>query len=99
MNVTPLKDAPATFARISDERKPQPTNGALFLDEIGKALESVDLSQKRADRAMEDGALKGAEDVHSAMVRLQEAELSLRLFMQVRNKAIEAYKEVMRMQM
>jgi len=69
-----------------------------FVAEVGKAIKAVDASQKEADRVMEEGALRGPEDIHEAMIRLQEAEISLRLFMQVKNKAIEAYREIMRMQ-
>jgi flagellar hook-basal body complex protein FliE len=69
-----------------------------FVAEVGKAIKAVDASQKEADRVMEEGALKGPEDIHEAMIKLQEAEISLRLFMQVKNKAIEAYREIMRMQ-
>jgi flagellar hook-basal body complex protein FliE len=69
-----------------------------FVAEMGKAIKAVDASQKEADRVMEEGALKGPEDIHEAMIKLQEAEISLRLFMQVKNKVIDAYREIMRMQ-
>ena len=38
------------------------------------------------------------EDVHTAMIAMQKADLSFQLLMQVRNKLVEAYREVMRMQ-
>ncbi len=69
-----------------------------FVSEVGNAIKKVDASQKEADQVMEEGAIKGAEDIHEAMIKLQEAEISLRLFMQIKNKAIDAYKEIMRMQ-
>ena len=47
---------------------------------------------------MEEGAVKGAENIHESMIKLEEADLSLRLVMKVRNKALDAYQEVMRMQ-
>ncbi|MCX7822913.1 MAG: flagellar hook-basal body complex protein FliE [Syntrophobacterales bacterium] len=74
------------------------TGNPSFVDEMGRAIKRVDAYQKRADQAMEDGAIKGAEDIHEAMIRLQEAEISLRMFMQVKNKALEAYREIMRLQ-
>lgn len=73
--------------------------GPSFVAEIGAAIKKVDACQKEADQAMKDGAINGAEDIHEAMIRLQEAEISLRMFMQVKNKAIEAYREIMRMQL
>jgi flagellar hook-basal body complex protein FliE len=39
------------------------------------------------------------EEVHKVALATQQAELSLDLFMQVRNKVVAAYQEVMRMQM
>jgi flagellar hook-basal body complex protein FliE len=38
------------------------------------------------------------QDVHSAMTAMQKADLSFQMMMQVRNKLIDAYHEVMRMQ-
>jgi len=40
----------------------------------------------------------GRQDIHQAMVALEQANLSLRLMLQVRNKMISAYEEIMRMQ-
>jgi flagellar hook-basal body complex protein FliE len=39
------------------------------------------------------------EDVHTAALQAQRAELGFELFLQVRNKVVQAYQEVMRMQM
>jgi len=40
----------------------------------------------------------GKQDIHQAMVALEQANLSMRLMIQVRNKMISAYEEIMRMQ-
>jgi len=40
----------------------------------------------------------GRTDIHTAMVDMEKAGISFRLVMQVRNKMISAYEEVMRMQ-
>jgi flagellar hook-basal body complex protein FliE len=37
------------------------------------------------------------QDVHGTMIAMQEADVSLRLMTSVRNRAIEAYREIMRM--
>ena len=39
------------------------------------------------------------EDLHTAMIAVQKASLALELTLQVRNKAIESYQEIMRMQL
>ncbi len=69
-----------------------------FLDAIKGKIEEVDRFQHEANKAMEDGAIKGADNIHEAMIKLQEAEISLRFLIKVRNKALEAYREIMRMQ-
>lgn len=72
--------------------------GTSFGDELKDKIQEVDTYQHAADKAMEKGALEGAQDIHEAMIKLQEAEVSLRLLLEVRNKAMEAYREIMRMQ-
>ena len=42
--------------------------------------------------------LQGKADVHETMLALQKTDISMRMFLTVRNKVIEAYKEIMRMQ-
>ena len=40
----------------------------------------------------------GKKDIHQAMISMEEAHISMRLLIQVRNKVISAYEEIMRMQ-
>ena len=51
-----------------------------------------DAQQKTAQLLQGDG-----QDVHSAMIAVEKAELSFQLMMQVRNKIVAAYQEVSRM--
>ncbi len=69
-----------------------------FWEGIKEKIKEVDNYQHKADTAMEEGAIRGAENIHEAMIKLQEAEISLRFLLTVRNKALQAYKEIMRMQ-
>jgi flagellar hook-basal body complex protein FliE len=39
------------------------------------------------------------EDVHQVMIAMNEADLAFRMMLEVRNKLVEAYKEVARLQM
>ena len=50
-----------------------------------------------ADQSVEQ-LMKGQVGIHETMIALQKANISLRLLLQVRNKAMDAYREVMRMQ-
>ena len=72
--------------------------GASFSDLLGDALGRVNAAQQQADVAMERVATGDAEDLHEAMLAIERADIALRLTAQVTQKAVEAYKEVSRMQ-
>jgi len=67
-----------------------------FGDSLNDLLASVDESAGTANTAI-GGMIDGTGDVHSAMIALQKAENSLQLTVQVRNKLVQAYQDVMRM--
>ncbi|MGV8074032.1 MAG: flagellar hook-basal body complex protein FliE [Syntrophobacteraceae bacterium] len=71
---------------------------ASFLDDLKTGIKEVDAMQHQADQVMQDSAVKGAQRIDETMIKLEEAEISLRLMVKMRNKALEAYQEVMRMQ-
>lgn len=50
-----------------------------------------------ADVAVRDLALGKAENLHEVMISLEEAKISFELMVQVRNKMVEAYQEILRM--
>ena len=54
--------------------------------------------QHEADGAIRELASGGTATLHDTMLAIEKAELSFRLMMQVRNKIVEAYQEVLRMQ-
>ncbi len=69
-----------------------------FAVELKNAVGQVNTLQNSAEEAMKNGAVRGAENIHETMIVLQEAEIGLKLLTRVRDKALEAYHEVMRMQ-
>jgi flagellar hook-basal body complex protein FliE len=52
-----------------------------------------------ADAGMQKLALGDASNLHQVMIQMEEAKLSVQLVLQVRNRLLEAYQDVMRMQM
>lgn len=72
--------------------------GSSFAAELKTAVGHVNTLQNNAEETMQNGALRGAENIHDTMIVLQEAEIGLKMLMRVRDKALEAYQEVMRMQ-
>ena len=73
-------------------------NEAGFGEVLGDALKQVNALQHEADRAIQALATGGHATLHDTMLAIQKADLSFRLMMQVRNKIVEAYQEVLRMQ-
>jgi flagellar hook-basal body complex protein FliE len=59
-------------------------------------LSQVDSTDALANTAV-SGMIEGSGDVHTAMIAMQKAEMTLDLTVQVRNKLMAAYQDVMRM--
>ena len=69
-----------------------------FTEFLKNAIDSVNEIQKNADDQMARVMEGKVEDIHTAMLELQKADLSFQALMEVRNKILEAYQEIMRMQ-
>ena len=67
-----------------------------FGDALNRLLAAVDSSAGEANAAVSNMA-QGTGDVHEAMIALQRSEMALQLTVQVRNKLVQAYQDVMRM--
>jgi flagellar hook-basal body complex protein FliE len=63
-----------------------------------KALGEVNQLQRNADDMAVKLATGDVEDIHKAMIAMNKAKLAFDFTIQVRNKVIEAYQEIMRMQ-
>lgn len=68
-----------------------------FADRVADALRGVDESHRTAQAMPVDFAEGNQGDLHGTMIALQEADIQLRLVANVRNKLIDAYREIMRM--
>jgi flagellar hook-basal body complex protein FliE len=71
-----------------------PNFGEVLAQEIGKVNERM----VQADQAVSDLAMGKSEDVHGTIVAVQKAELEFKMLLEVRQKVLDAYQEVMRMQ-
>ncbi|MFO7877421.1 MAG: flagellar hook-basal body complex protein FliE [Desulfovermiculus sp.] len=69
-----------------------------FGQALEESLRNVDNKLKSASQTQQDVAAGGETSLHEAMVAGQKANLSMRFVLQIRNKAMEAYQEIMRMQ-
>lgn len=74
-------------------------DGANFGDILKAALQEVDAAQHTSEQEARNLMTGGATDMHSAILAVQKADVSFQMMMAVRSKLIDAYREVMRMQM
>lgn len=70
-----------------------------FANALANGLQQVSGLEHRADALIEDVAIGGPTQVHEVMVATTEAGLAVDLLVQVRDRAMEAYSEIMRMQL
>ncbi len=80
-----------------EEKGQKASSPQSFGDLLKNYLKSVDQEQKVAEKTV-DKFMAGEADVHQVMIALEKADLSFQLMMQIRNKLVEAYQEIMRMQ-
>jgi flagellar hook-basal body complex protein FliE len=78
-------------------RRPQAPAGG-FGEALARAIRQVENFRLEADQTVERFLAGEAEDLHTVALATQRAELAFELFMQVRNKVVQAYQEIMRMQ-
>jgi len=72
--------------------------GTSFSDVINNALNEVNNLQIESSKATDDFISGKSDNIHSVMMAGSKANIALQMTMQVRNKVMEAYKEVMNMQ-
>ncbi len=73
-------------------------NGAGFKETIGNFVNEVNDLQMKAGESVENFATGKVENVHEVMIAMSKAEVSFKFMMETRNKLIDAYKEIIRMQ-
>ncbi|MBP2635806.1 MAG: fliE [Firmicutes bacterium] len=98
MQIEALKLAPVTSGKVLETpvsaKQPEKSFGEFLTD----ALNNVNQLQNDARQASLNLAAGKVEDIAEVTIAAEKATIALQLTMQVRNKAVEAYQEVMRMQ-
>lgn len=105
-NSNRMLETGSTLKEIRDSKlqTPQPSSpsspdgaksfGAILSD----AVNSVNAAQKESDFKMQEMATGKSQNIPDVMIAAEKADIQLRLMVQVRNKIIEAYQEIMKMQ-
>jgi flagellar hook-basal body complex protein FliE len=98
MTFPPISSVAGTPGINSAQSAAAPKAAEGFGDTISSALEAVSDAEFTANALAEDIATGGETSVQELMTSMTKAQLSVDLLVQVRNKAVEAYQEIMRMQ-
>ncbi len=95
MDILKIQNLPQAAAGING--KVQQKEPAGFGKVIKGAIEKVDRLEKNADQSVVD-LLQGKASIHETMIALQKADMSMQLLLNIRNKVIESYQNIMHMQ-
>lgn len=96
MNINPILPQPVTLAEKQSAASSKKKES--FAQMLNQSLHNLNKSQKEANRAIKQFLTGDIQDLHRVIITLEEAKLSMQLAVQVRNKLLEAYQEMMRMQ-
>lgn len=92
----PLQDI--ELSPLKQELKPVQAGNHSFSDMLTDAINSVDQAMKESDQKVQSFVAGETENVHDVMISMQRAKISFQLMTEIRNKAIETYHEISRMQ-
>ncbi|ADU40345.1 flagellar hook-basal body complex protein FliE [Helicobacter pylori] len=90
----------------TDNRTKRGESGSTFKEQKGgefskllkQSINELNNTQEQSDKALADMATGQIKDLHQAAIAIGKAETSMKLMLEVRNKAISAYKELLRTQ-
>jgi flagellar hook-basal body complex protein FliE len=92
-------EAMPAFRPASMESKKMEEPKQSFADFLNQAIEKVNQGQLEADQLTQKLVTGEIDELHQVLIAAEKANIQLQLTLQIRNKVVEAYQEMMRMQM
>lgn len=89
---------PTSLPGIAPAKEAGGASGLNFQEMVLKGMGSVNQEMNKAGQVSQEFLTGGKHDLHEVMIALDQADLSFRYMTQVRNKVLDAYSEMMRMQ-
>lgn len=89
----------STADLLKQKSKLDTNGGEAFAEHLKSALNEVNELQVGSEKAMADMATGQVKDLHQAALSISKAETSMKLMLEIRNKALSAYKELGRTQL
>jgi len=96
---TALREIAQDLAEMRSGQAANPATEGGFASFLEKSVGDVNELLNTADKKSVDLATGKSENIHDALISMEKAETSLKLMLQTRNKALEAYHEILRMQL
>jgi len=72
-------------------------NDSSFDNILTESLKEVNSAQNEANSAVESLVAGRTENIHETMIQMQKASISFQMMMEVRNKLVDAYNEIIKM--
>jgi len=79
------------------QRRIEESGGESFGKILENTISEVNRLQNESEEQIKKLMTGEVQDVHTALIAVQKADLSFQMMMQVRNKIVQAYEEIMRM--
>lgn len=83
---------------VSEPAKTGQKGNVSFDTAIKDALKDVSEVQDKAEKAIEDFSKGDVQDIHTVVLAMEKADMSMQTLLQVRNKLLNAYNTIMSMQ-
>ena len=99
MNISPIQPSSIQPIAPIEIGGAAPASGGDFQSVLQGAIDQVEGANNSANQSVQNFLSGDGEDLHSTVLAVQRAGLEFDMLMQVRNKVVSAYQEVMRMQM
>lgn len=89
----------STAELLKQKNDVKSTGGEAFAEQLKSAMNEVNELQKGSEEAVADLATGQVKDLHQAAMAIGKAEINMKLMLEIRNKALNAYKELGRTQL
>ena len=85
------------FFNSAQVTRAEKNNGNSFQNTLSGLISDVDAQLKETDQLTQDFAMGKNNNIHEVMIASEKAGISLKFLLQIRNKLLDAYQEIMRM--
>lgn len=96
MTVNPINNIESIISQLKPKNDTSESQESSFTKVFQDAIENVNKTENTVNQDEIKIATGQSDDIHSVMIDAAKAEMSLYLLVQVRNKALDAYNEIMR---